>query len=61
MRSEFLCKSKSDSLPFPDADNSLRPFIALYAEPRDIQTRSAHGTFLIHCRSQTLIILYVHL
>jgi hypothetical protein len=59
MRSEFLRKCELDSLPFPDANNFLRSFIALYAVPSDIQTRSAHVTFLLAMRNRATLTVEV--
>ena len=59
MRYEFLRKCEFDSLPFPDADNFLRSFMALYADPGDIQTRTAHGTFLFAMRNRATLTVQV--
>ena len=59
MRSEFLRKCELDSLPFPDADNFLRSFIALYAETSDSQNRLAHDTFLLAFRNRATLTVQV--
>jgi hypothetical protein len=59
MRSEFLRICETDPLPFPDADNFQRSFTALHAEPSDIQTRSAHGTFLLAFRNRATLTVQV--
>ena len=58
MRSEFLRKCEFLALPFTNADNFLRS-LALYAEPSDIQTRSAHGTFLLAMRNRATLTVQV--
>ena len=59
MRSECLRKCEFDSLPFPEFDNFLPSFIALYSEPSVSQTRWTHGTFLFAMRNGSTLAVQV--